>query len=205
MYWPFSSPSEKAPFKGTLEEKLDFLERIGFRLEEPFTAEDLLTSWSREEFEKPGFSLALVGLGMTEEQPPWRKHCANMWHFDTECIEDNGDYVRIAEQMKSLAQGSLPIEDIRDQVDIDRGIAWLEFSFRGELKHIDCRVKDDWVDGDVFSQFADLLAQSDPDKKFLYYDTDGQDCILACATNAQFKELKRAGIKFELLKGALIG
>jgi hypothetical protein len=174
-------------------------------LEEPFTAEDLLTSWSREEFEEPGFAMILVGLGMTEEQPPWRQHCANMWHFDTECIEDDGAYVRIAEQMKSIAQGSLPIEDIRDHVDIEEGIAWLEFGFRGELKHIDCKVNDDWVDGSVFTHFVDLLAQSDPEKRFLYYDTDGQDCILACVTNAQFKELKRAGVGFQLLKGALIG
>jgi len=205
MPWPFHFISKKAPFKGTLEAKLEHLARAGFRLEEPFTAEDLLASWSREEFEKPGFSMVLVGLGMTEEQPPWRQHCANTWHFDTECIEDNGAYVRIAEQMKSLAQGSLPIEDIRDHVDIDEGIVWLKFSFQGRFIHIDCRVKNDWVDGAVFSHFADLLAQSDPEKKFLYYDTDGQDCILACATDSQFKELKRAGVGFQLLRGALIG
>jgi hypothetical protein len=205
MSWPFNFRTEKAPSNGSLEAKLEFLARFGFRLEEPFKAEDLLMSWSREDFEKPGFTMVLVGLGMTEEQPPWRQHCTSMWHFDTECIEDDGAYVRIAEQMKSLAQGSLPIEDIRDHVDIDEGVAWLEFTFRGQLKHIDCKVNDDWVDSSVFEHFVDLLAQSDPDKKFLYYDTDGQDCILACATNAQFKELRQAGIGFELLRSASIG
>jgi len=199
MSWPFSFRSGKAPFKGTLEAKLEFLARFGFRLEEPFKAEDLLTSWSREEFEEPGFTLVLVGLGMTEEQPPWRRHCANMWHFDTECIEDDGAYVRIAEQMKNLAQGSLPIKDIRDHVDIEEGIAWLEFGFQGKFRHIDCKVNDDWVDTSVFGHFVKMLAQSDPDKKFLYYDTGGQDCLLACATNAQLKSLKRAGIGFKPL------
>jgi len=204
MFWPFGSGSKKTTVL-TLEEKLDLLARLGFRLDNPFRVEDLLTSWSREEFEKPGFGLVLVGLGMTEERPPWRNHCTNMWHFDTECIEDDGAYVRIAERIKSLAQDSLPIENIRDHVDVDEGVAWLEFDFRDELIHIDCQVNDDWVDAAVFSHFVDLLGKSDPSKKFLYYDTDGQDCILACATNEQFKELKRTGIGFQLLASSLIG
>jgi hypothetical protein len=203
MFWPFSSEPKKIAVS-TLEEKLELLARLGFRLDEPFDVEELLTSWSREEFEEPGFSLVLVGLGMTEERPPWRDHCTNIWHFDTECIEDDGAYVRIAERMKSLAQGSLPIENIRDHVDVDEGVAWLSFDFLGEPVHIDCRVNDDWVDDAVFSHFVHLLDRSDPGKKFLYYDTGGQDCILACATDEQFKELKRAGIGFQLLSSSMI-
>jgi hypothetical protein len=202
MPWPFSSGPKYATAI-TLEEKLELLARLGFRLEEPFKVEDLLASWSREAFERPDFNMVLVGLGMTEECSPWRKHCANIWHFDTECIEDDGAYVRIAEQMKSLAQGSLPIENIRDHVDIRKRIAWLEFDFQGEHIHIDCQVNDDWVDTAVFSRIVELLAKSDPSKKFLYYDTGGQDCILACVTNEQFKELKRAGIGFQLLANSM--
>jgi hypothetical protein len=203
MPWPFSSGPKYATAI-TLEEKLELLARLGFRLEEPFKVEDLLTSWNRAVFEKPGFNMVLVGLGMTEECPPWRKHCANIWHFDTECIENDGAYVRIAERMKSLAQGSLPIENIRDHVDVRKRIAWLEFDFQGELIHIDCQVNDDWVDTAVFSRFVELLAKSDPSKKILHYDTGGQDCILACVTNEQFKELKRAGIGFQLLASSMV-
>jgi hypothetical protein len=196
---------KKEPSPSSLEEKLDLLARFGFRLEEPFTVDDLLTSWSRDVFEKPGFNMILVGLGMTEEKPPWRNHCPTVWHFDTECIEDNGDYVRIAERMKTLAQGSLPICGLRDQVDIEEGIAWLEFDFEGKTIHVDCKVNDDWVDEAVFSRFAHILSISDPTKIFLYYDLGGQDCILACATKTQFKELKQAGIAFKPLTGATIG
>ena len=101
----------------TLERKLEILAECGMGLAHPFTALDLLESWPREEFEKPGFDLTLVGLGMTEERPPWRNHSVSVWHFDTECIEGNGSYVRIAERMAELTQGSLIIENPRDQVD----------------------------------------------------------------------------------------
>jgi len=186
--------------KLTLEQKLEILARCGLRLGAPFTVEDLLKSWSREVFEKDGFDSVLVGLGMTEEQPPWRSHCVNVWHFDSECIEDNGDYSRIAERMKAMAGGSLPIENIRDRVDVEGRVAWLSFDFKSRNLHIDCEVNDDWVDAGIFRYFVDLLGESDPSKIYLYYDLHGQACIIACVTESEFADLKLCSIGFQPLR-----
>ena len=183
----------------TLEQKLEILARCGLRLAPPFTVEDLLTSYNRTVYEKPGFDAVLVGLCTTEEKPLWRNRCINGWHFDAEAIEDHGDYAKIAERLKAMAQGSLPIEHIRDHVDIESRQAWLAFQFNGKEIRIDCRVDDDWVDAAVFSHFVRMLANSDQSKIFLYYDLRGQDCILACVTKAQFADLKAAGIDFQAL------
>jgi hypothetical protein len=153
----------------------------------------LLESWSREDFEEPGFDL-VMGIAMAEERPPWRNHCVNAWHFDTECIEDNGAYCWIAERMKAMAQGALPIENIRDHVDVKGRSAWLAFDYRGQSIRINCKVKDDWVDPGLFSHFVDLLGKSDPSKIYVFHELGGQDCILACVTRAEFAELKRAGV-----------
>jgi hypothetical protein len=185
----------------TLEEKLEALAKCGLHLDPQFTVDDLLESWPREQFEKPGFGMARIGLGMTEERPPWRNHCFNVWHFDRECIEDHGDYERIAMRMMEMAQGSLPIERIEDFVDVCEKVAWLKLQFQGREIHIDCRVEDDWVDPRLFGRFVELLHQSDPTKLFLYFDLEEQACILACTTQLQFEELKRAGVKFEPLSG----
>jgi hypothetical protein len=184
----------------TLERKLGVLAECGLSLAHPFTVEDLLQSWPREEFEKPGFSMALVGLGMTEERPPWRNHCINVWHFDTECIEDEGSYVRIAARMADMTQGALVIEDVRDEVDIEAEFASLSFEHAGRPVHLDFKVKDDWVDPTVFSHFARLLAISDSSRVFLYHDLKGQDCVIACVERYQFAALTKAGVNFELLK-----
>jgi hypothetical protein len=183
----------------SLEQKLEVLARCGLKLEAPLTVQDLLKSWKKEDFEKSGFDLALVALGMTEEQPPWRNHCINAWHFDTESIEDHGDYCRIAERMKAMAQGSLPIDNIRDHVDVEGRSAWLAFDYRGRNVRINCTVNDDWADPGLFAHFVDLLAKSDPSRIYLYYDLHGQDCIIACVTRTQFAELKRAGVAFQPL------
>ncbi len=180
----------------TMEHKLDILADCGLSLSDAFKPEDLLKSWGREEYEKPGFDIVLVGLGMTEEQEPWRNHCVNLWHFDTECIEDDGDYKQIVERMVEMAQGSLPIVNIQDHVDVEKEEAWFSFTFQGKEARVDCKVEDDWVDSTSFMTFVELLEKSDPAKVFVYYDLGGQDCIIGCISKDQLKKLNSQRIKF---------
>jgi len=175
----------------TIEEKLDALARCGLKLKEQFGVPDLVESWGREALDEPGWNLALVCLGMTEEKRPWTPHCDNLWHFDTECIEGDGSYVRIAERMAEMARGSLPLSDIHDHVDIEGRTAWLRFKWEGKPVHIDCEVQDDWADASLFGHFVDLLAKRDPNKLFIYYDLGGQDCIIGCVTREQYAALQK--------------
>ena len=184
---------------GKLEEKLSILEECGIKLAAPFTVNDLLESYSRADYEKAGFEKLLIVLGITEEQEPYRNHCVNLWYFDTECIEDDGDYKKIAERMAEMTQGSLWFENVRDSVDIENEKASLSFSFNGQEIEIDCKVEDDWVDTAVFNQFVNLLKQADPSKVYIYYDLGGQDCIIGCVTKKELKRLNNYDINFEPL------
>ena len=184
----------------TLERKLAILSECGLSLAPEFTVRDLLESWPREEFEKPGFTMALIGLGMTEERPPWRDHCANVWHLDTECIEDKGSYVDVAKRMAKMTQSALVIDNVHDEVDIEAGVASLALEHAGKPVQLDLKVNEDWVDPAVFSLFVRLLAISDPSKVFLYLDLKGQDCIIACVSREQFAALSSAGVDFKLLR-----
>jgi hypothetical protein len=190
------SPTTKVTEIKTLENKLDALKSCGLQLAPPFTKDDLLKSWKREDYEKEGFDLVLVVLGSAEEQEPRRNHSVNVWHFDTEAIENEGDYKKIAERMVEISQGSLPLENIKDHVDIERNDAWLSFDFRGKPIKIKCEVNDDWVDAEVFGKFVELLGQSDPSKIYIYYDLGGQDGVIACVTKQEFDCLKAQGIGF---------
>ena len=175
----------------TIEEKLLVLADCGLKLKDQFGVADLVESWGRKALDEPGYNLALVCLGMTEEEPPWTPHCDNLWHFDTECIEGDGSYIRIAKRMAEMAQGSLPLSDIQDQVDIESGKARLKFKCEGRPVRIDCEVKDDWVDTGIFGRFVALLAACDPNKVFIYYDLGGQDCIIGCITREEFAKLRK--------------
>jgi len=188
--------AEATAAQQTLEQKLDFLAQCGLNLADPFTIDDLLRSQAREDYERPRFARVLTGLGMTEEQEPWRSHCLNLWHFDGECIAEDGDYKRIAERMAEMTQGSLTFSSIDDHVDVEKQEAWLSFTFEGQQIRIDCKVENDWVDPAIFGKFVDLLKQSDPSKTYIYYDLGGQDCIIGCVTKEAFDRLRAAGIQF---------
>ncbi len=174
----------------TLEEKLEALASSGISLRSEFSVDDLLSSFDRADYEEPGFKMTLVGLGMTQEEPPWKPRSDNLWHFDTECIEDHGSYVDIAKRMVEMASGSLPLAEIEDYVDIEEGKAWLSFNLDGEAIKIECEVDDDCVDSEVFSHFVRLLGEKDSSKIYLYYDLGGQDCIIGCLDRENYQRLR---------------
>jgi len=182
--------------KWTLEQKLALLADCGFALAQPFSVDDLLESWDRAEYEKPGFDLVLVGLGMTEEQEPWRNHCVNLWHLDTECIEDDGAYVRIAGRMAEMAQGSLPLTQVCDHVDIDERSAWVSFVLDGKEIKFDLAFDNDWLDTTFLGKLNKLLREREPSKLFVYYDLGGQSCVVGCVTTESFAKLKEHGVRF---------
>jgi hypothetical protein len=175
----------------TIEDKLRILADCGLRLKDQFGVSDFVDSWGREALDEPGYNLTLICLGMTQEEPPWTPHCDNLWHFDTECIEGDGSYVRIAKRIADMAQGSLPLSDFQDHVDINEGKAWLRFKCQGKPIQIDCAVQDDWVDTSIFGHLVDLLATCDPNKLLIYHDLGGQDCIIGCTTRAQLEKLQK--------------
>lgn len=183
--------------KATLEQKLETLAECGFKLAPPFTVADLLAELSREEYEKPGFEALLFGLGSEADFETARgPFCLNLWHFDTECIENEGDYANIVARMAQMAQGALPLENISDHLDPEKEEAWAAFSLNGHSHRINLEYQDDWVDGALFTHLAALLEKTAPSLRFIYYDTGYQDCLLGCVTGEQLARLRRLGLNF---------
>jgi hypothetical protein len=184
----------------SLEEQLHVLGECGIRPRTGITADQLLQSWDRAQFEAAPFRLAVVALGGETETPPFAHRSDDVWHFDTECIEDHGSYVAIAERMRDLAQGDLPLTAITDYVDIEEGEAWLEFELGGQTLRWEAEVEDDWVDATILTRFAELLARLNTGRRFTYLDLKGQDCILGCCSPDQLAALrKKTGLDFQWL------
>jgi hypothetical protein len=104
--------------------------------------------------------------------------------------------------MERIAQGLLLIENIRDYVSIKEKKAWLEFELHGQTIHVDCRVKNDWVDPALFGRFTQLLEECDSQKTFAYFKSSDQRAVLGCLGKEEFGALKRAGISVEKLTGS---
>lgn len=184
-----------------LETQLADLARCGVSLRSDRTVDELLISLSREDYETSPTSL-IVMLGAEVEAEPWGRFFSDdVWHFDTECIEDHGAYADIARRMRTLAGGALPLENIEDYVDLEEGVAWLEFTLDGKAYRWDASVESDWVDPAILSKFAELLIARAPGVRFTYLDLGGQDCMLGAATQEQLDCLRsKCGLEFVWLE-----
>lgn len=176
------------------DDKIDFLEGCGLGVASWITRAEFksrcMGRWGRAELDGPTFDMALVCLGSAEENPPYRSYCRHLWHFDVECIEGRGSYVRIAKRMDSLAGGVLGLREIKDR--FRGGRAELEFTSGDRRVHIELTVDDDWVDPGIMIHFVELLQERDPGRIFIYFNLGGQDCILGCISKDNMDRMSSA-------------
>lgn len=181
-----------------LETQIQQLAGCGIHLRPHLFAETLLQEFPREKFEeKPFIGTVICMSGYADEQPI----SDNLFHLDAECIGGPGDYARIAERLRDLAQGELPIENIHDHVDFENGDAWVAFDLEGENYEWHARVHDEWIDPEIISKFCGLLARRGGTRRYTYLDLKGRDGILGCATEEELRALRKlTGMKFSWLE-----
>jgi predicted DNA-binding WGR domain protein len=183
-----------------VEEQLERLRDCGISLKPDVGEEMLFTEHEAEDFTDEPYLLLLTTLGGEAEEEPFGFISANIWHFDTECIEDHGDYARIAMRMEELAGGELPLEEINDYVDAEEGKAWLAFRLDKRDYKWELEVDDDWVDTRIFTEFDTLLRGRQANKRFTYLDLGGQDCLIGCSSPEHLEKLRAAtGLNFRWL------
>jgi hypothetical protein len=185
----------------TLAEGLAALEGCGIRKRDDVSIEDILYSTGGTLSDPIDYRILLCVMGSNVERDDFRPKSDDLWHFDTECITDGGDYRQIATRLALLSKGGLEIADVSDQVSIEESVAWIEFNFRGERLHWDLAVDNDWVDASIFTRFVGLFRNVASAARFTYGDLGGQDCLIGFATDEQRNALtKLTGMKFEWLK-----
>lgn len=194
--WPFSRKPKTAPSTINVAQALEQLAAIGIRTRPGITHDDLLVSLDGTMDSPVDWITLLCVLGGEVERGQFQRISDDIWHFDAECIEDNGDYVRELERFVILTKGLLPLTELQDHVDVGNGDAWLEFKLDGQSEHWDLRVSDDWMDPGLYARLQNLVTSRDAGKKFFIVAL-GQDS-LACFGDAAMKESlsKFSGLEF---------
>lgn len=160
----------------TLEEQLERLAACGINLNDGVTIDDVLYSFDRDSYESKPFDLLMFILGAEVEREPWgRPFCSRVWNFDTECIYQTGDYVKIVKRLCEVAGQPDLITNITDFVDVDSGKAWLKYTINGNNRSWPIEVNDDWADTLTLSYVIDDVERNG----FRFYSKDnGQAMIL---------------------------
>ena len=172
-----------------LEQQIAKLAELGFKLNEGITVGDLTREFDREEYETRPFDLILFFLGTEmEREDGWQPVCSRVWNFDTECIENSGDYTRIVKRLCEVADQPDYLKDVSDFVDGETGEAWLKYTVNGLPRNWDVEINDDWVDTLTIAYVMDDVEQGD----FHFYSKDnGQAMVLFYLDPASAAELNK--------------
>ena len=183
------SRPDDAPRPMKLEDQIQKLAEVGVSLNEGVSIDDLLLSYSREEFESNPFDLILFVYGMEIEEEPWGRYfCDQAWNFDVEAIEDDGSYVEIVKNFHRLTGQARRLEDLNDRVNVEKGSAELHYVIEGLERHFKPVVDDDWADPDVIAKVMEDLREPGYD----YYPIDnGQASIWFYLTEDQAVSLNQ--------------
>lgn len=175
-----------------LEQMLDALARLGFRLAPRRRLEDLTAEWAREQLEQEGYDMVLVALGgemidpRTFETVGFLSH--DVWHLDTACIEATGDYVAIIERIVLLAGGDLVLSDIADAVDVLEGQASVSWTVKGRPQRCDLAVEGQDIDRRIFALLENELVAAGSSKRIVGAFL-GPDVIVVCVAEGRAKAL----------------
>ena len=176
---------------------MEQLANAGVRVRSGISQNDLLDSLEGTMDSRVDWIELLCVLGSDVERGQFERISDDIWHFDAECIEDDGAYVEVVSRFVILAKGALPLTDIRDHVDVVAGEAWVEFNLDGKKEHWDLEVSDDWVDPEMYSRLQKLVTQRGAGKRFFIAGL-GQDSLISFGDEQMRQTLSRlSGLKFE--------
>lgn len=182
-----------------LEQQLENLAACGVRLNPQFSVDTLLEEFSRERYEQRPYIGAMIAIsGEDKNGVPLSD---NLFHLDTDTFDFSGAYAHLAERMRALSQGDLPIESIHDHFDRANGDAWVAFDLCGERIEWHARVKENWIDPEILANFCALLKAQNTTRRYSYCDLKGSNCIIGCATEDELRRLRKmTGMNFTWLE-----
>lgn len=169
------------------EAQLDRLAECGIEFVSEQARAAALAEWGGPEpFEERPFEhlLSRIGSDFEDDRGQWRPSGIGVWRIDTECIYKAADYVAVVERLARLTRFDVRAEHVEAHF-ADQ--AWVRFDANGGHQHWELEVCDDWIDVAIFTRFAQLLRETDSDRRFYGSVSDGQDFLLICPTPEEFK------------------
>ena len=181
-----------------LQDQLSRLREIGIRRNAGTEESDLFVFQTREELEEKPFKELAERMGMEIEREPWTPISVRLWMCDFERAEDHGAYKDVLRRLERMTASALSLSGIEDYVDVDEGVAWLQFDHSGVTVRWDLEVTDDWLDPEILVKYDTLLARSgSPLRLYMARAADYGQCAFLGAFTREHQQrfTKLTGIK----------
>lgn len=183
----------------TLQGRLEKLAQAGVCLAPGRSVDELFESWSREDLETGSYFDLVVALGLEVETglAAGAHYSDQLFTLDAECIEDQGDYVRVFWALERLFQGEIPLADLQDEVDIEEGKASVSFTTHGKSYNCAFEQDDDWLSEESIKFWGSVvndIRQRHPDRisrRMGSFSDGGQGIVFVCLRPAEMKRFQK--------------
>lgn len=180
------TPKVAAPSSGLadvgsvpLETQIQALAVAGLRLAPGRTVGELLTSWSRQEYETDPYNLLLFMYGSEVEAEPWGRWFSDRgWNFDMECLSEAGDYGRAFEQIVRITGQPDLVTSLSDDFNFNAETATIRYRLKGQPRELTARVDNDWADPEAVAAFVGELERAVGDGRRFWAADNGQASVL---------------------------
>lgn len=169
-----------------LETQIAALSEAGLVMEPGRTIDELLTSWSRDQYESDPYGLLLFMYGNEVEAEPWGRYFfARGWNFDMECLVEAGDYTRAFTDIVRITGQRQLVMHMSDDFDIHAETATIRYTINGRARVLSAKVDHDWADPEAVAAFARDLETTIGDGRHFWAADNGQASVLFFLTDAE--------------------
>jgi hypothetical protein len=186
---PASSGDFPGAWRGrniVLETQIAALKDAGLAMASGRTIEELLTSWSRDQYESDPYGLLLFMYGSEVEAEPWGRFFFDRgWNFDMECVEGAGDYVRAFTQIVRITGQPNLVTEMSDNFDFEAETCEIKYTINGQARTLSARVDNDWADPEAAAAFVRDLETTIGDGRQFWAADNGQASVLFFLTHAE--------------------
>ncbi|NOU98649.1 hypothetical protein [Paenibacillus planticolens] len=177
--------------KQKIAEQYKSLKNIGIRLNE-IELDQIVSDSQHSKYEEKPYLLLLIDMGSEIELTSgiFTFPSKDIWHFDSECIENHGDYSSVIKRIAELLEDEISINEIKDYVNLENEEVKISFSINKKLYNYELEFMDDWLDLNIFKIFSEILKEQGSERRFYYSDL-GQSILVGAYRKDQVNSLNK--------------
>ena len=183
---------EKVPLDVQLKE----FERLGIKMNEGATIQDLTNCWPRESLEADPYNSLYSAFGFAQEVPPNLYFCNQIWSFDTEGMIEGMEYDTLLKQIGRISGGELQFGYVSAEYKEDDANpeVTIAFDLNGTRFSWTINPYKDWNSPAFLAELNDFARKQGLKGRLIWNRSWGQDWTLGWHTPEQISALQRLGV-----------
>ena len=184
----------------SIEEQFQLFKDLGFQLNNGTVKTDLELSGSDDFLVYP-YSHMYTVLARRVDRKPWIPLTNCCWEFQFGNMDEQGDYVKIIQNLERITQGKLAFKNVKDNFDEDKDTCWVSFNYNGIDYKFDLKIEGRYADFELFTKIVELTQKSNITSRYTIFETNDESVVFGFETPDNLKQIKKkTGLKINWLK-----